>query len=287
MGKAVEELAPEFIRDHGAMMRRVIETGEPELNVEVKSPVPARPGAMIYWSASYFRVPLPQGRRGIGIMGVDITAVKQAEEALRKAHDELEQRVLERTEALGKQAELLDLARSAILVRDLESRITFWNRGAEEVYGWTRLEALGNVTHTFLKTRFPVPLDELMAALTREGRWEGELVHTTKDGRDITVLSRHALQKDVAGNPLAILEINLDITGRKQAEESLDIKSRTLEEVNTALKVLLKQREEDKSELENNILLNVKELMLPYVEKLKKSRLDAGQEATSTFWRPI
>ncbi len=60
-------------------------------------------------------------------------------------------------------------------------------------------------------------------------------------------------------------------------EESLDIKSRTLEEVNTALKVLLKQREGDKRELEENISLNVKELILPYVEKLKKSRLDAVQ----------
>ena len=68
-----------------------------------------------------------------------------------------------------------------------------------------------------------------------------------------------------------------EIDRRKQAEESLDIKSRTLEEVNIALRVLLKQRDEDKQELEENILSNVKELILPYVEKLKKSRLDAEQ----------
>ncbi len=68
-----------------------------------------------------------------------------------------------------------------------------------------------------------------------------------------------------------------DISSRKQAEETLDVKSRTLEDVNTALRVLLKQREEDKSELEENILSNVKELILPYVERLKKSRLEASQ----------
>jgi PAS domain S-box-containing protein len=68
-----------------------------------------------------------------------------------------------------------------------------------------------------------------------------------------------------------------DISARKWAEESLDMKSRTLEEVNTALRVLLRQREGDKSELEENILSNVKELILPYVERLKKSRLDAAQ----------
>jgi len=68
-----------------------------------------------------------------------------------------------------------------------------------------------------------------------------------------------------------------DISARKQIEESLDIKSRTLEDVNTALRVLLKQREEDKSQLEENILSNVKELILPYIERLKKSRLDVEQ----------
>ena len=138
--------------------------------------------------------------------------MRESEQQLQKAHDELEERVIERTEALRRQADLLELAYSAIIVRDLDSRITFWNARAEEIYGWTKAEALGKVTHTLLKTRFPVPFEEHMAVLTAEGRWEGELTHTTKDGRQITVLSRQALQRDEAGNPAAIMEINLDVT---------------------------------------------------------------------------
>ncbi len=80
---------------------------------------------------------------------------------------------------------MLELAYNAIIVRDLDGRITFWNARAEELYGFTRDEALGQVTHTLLQTRFPVPFEEHMAALTTEGRWEGELTHTTKDGRQI------------------------------------------------------------------------------------------------------
>ncbi len=124
-------------------------------------------------------------------------------------------------EALRRQADLLDLAHCAILVRDMESRITFWNHRAEELYGWTKAEATGHVADTFLKTRFPVPFDEYMAALTREGHWEGELVHTIKDGRQITVLSRQALQRDDAGDPLVVLEINLDITKARRTEQEL------------------------------------------------------------------
>jgi PAS domain S-box-containing protein len=89
------------------------------------------------------------------------------------------------------------------------------------MYGWTRKEGLGKVTYTLLKTRFPVPLDQYMEALTKEGRWEGELVHTTKDGRQVTVLSRHALQRDAAGNPLAVMEINLNTTEARRAEQQL------------------------------------------------------------------
>ena len=119
------------------------------------------------------------------------------------------------------QAALLELAHDSIIVRDLENRITFWNRGAEEQYGWRREEALGQHTHTFLKTQFSRPLEEVERALHRNRYWEGEVTHATKDGRRIIVASRRVLQCDASGNPTAILEINNDITQRKQAEEAV------------------------------------------------------------------
>lgn len=89
VGKSVADLAPPFIEMFGAMMRRVIDTGRPELNMEVHSPVPSRPGEIAYWRASYFPVPLPGGRRGIGIMGVEITDLKKAEAAIRASESQL------------------------------------------------------------------------------------------------------------------------------------------------------------------------------------------------------
>ena len=86
-------------------------------------------------------------------------------------------------------------------------------------------------------------------------------------------------------DPRNVCIVVTDISARKWAEEALDIKSRTLEEVNIALRVLLKQREEDKSELEENILSNVKELILPYVEKVKKGRLDAASRERRRYHR--
>ena len=108
VGKKVADLAPDFIREFGPMMRQVIVTGEPRTNVEVKSPVPARSGEMAYWLASYFPVPLERGRRGIGIVGVDVTELKRAERAVRQLNSELETRVRERTaqlEAANKELE--------------------------------------------------------------------------------------------------------------------------------------------------------------------------------------
>ncbi len=140
---------------------------------------------------------------------------------LKKSRDELEKRVQERTVQVKNQAELIELSHDAIFVRDLESRIIFWSKGAEEVYGWTGKEALGNVTHTFLKTDPPVLFAELAAALIEKGRWEGELIHARKDGKRITILSRQALQRNEAGVPSAILEINIDITERKRLEQQL------------------------------------------------------------------
>jgi PAS domain S-box-containing protein len=165
----------------------------------------------------------------------DITERRQAEEELRRSRDELELRVQERTEALRRQADLIELSHEAIIVRDLESRILFWSKGAEETYGWTKAEAQGNITHSFLKTKWPVPFDEHMEILVREGRWEGELIHTRKDGSLLTVLSRHALQRDEAGIPVGILEINIDITERKKAEDETKKYAARLEASNREL----------------------------------------------------
>ena len=85
VGKSGYDLAPQFIEEYGPMIRRVIETGEPVRNVEVKSPVPGRPGEIVCWRASFFSVPLPEGRRGYGAVGIEINDLKRAEEALRQS----------------------------------------------------------------------------------------------------------------------------------------------------------------------------------------------------------
>jgi formate hydrogenlyase transcriptional activator len=119
------------------------------------------------------------------------------------------------------QAALLDLAHDSIIVRDLENRITFWNRGAEEKYGWRQEEALGQVAHALLHTQFPKPFEEMEQALRRDHYWEGEVIHTAKNGNRIVVASRRVLQCDTEGKATAILEINNDVTQRKQTEEAL------------------------------------------------------------------
>jgi PAS domain S-box-containing protein len=118
-------------------------------------------------------------------------------------------------------SELLQLAHDAIIVRDVDGTILFWNRGAEETYGWTAAEACGNATHQFLKTEFPESLEQLYEELYSVGSWEGELVHRTKEGKRIVVASRHVLERDPQGRTIGIFEINRDITARKEAEDAL------------------------------------------------------------------
>lgn len=122
---------------------------------------------------------------------------------------------------LAEQAKLLELAPVAVLVRDLESRVTYWNRGAEEIYGWTSTEASGKVTHNLLQTKSPEPLAEMEAKIFSGVPWQGELSHHKRTGEEVVVVSRQVLRRDKQGNPTGYLEINLDISARKQAEEAL------------------------------------------------------------------
>ena len=156
------------------------------------------------------------------------TMRRRAEAAVRQSRDELELKVLERTaelkaneEILRERANLLDLTHDTIFVRRMDNVITYWNRGAKELYGWSGHEALGRPSHELLQTEFSEPLEQINAKLLEANRWEGELVHATRDGRRLVVSSRWSLHREEHGDPFAILETNTDITERKRAEEAL------------------------------------------------------------------
>jgi PAS domain S-box-containing protein len=124
------------------------------------------------------------------------------------------------TQLLREQAHLLDLVLDAIILRDMQGVILFWNQGSEKLYGWTSDEALGKHANTLLHTRFPQPLEEIEAEALRAGHWEGELSRTRRDGTPVVVTSRWALWQQYHGAPQAIAEISTDVTERKQVERS-------------------------------------------------------------------
>ena len=181
--------------------------------------------------------PLPMGA-GLDLMGrrrdgsefpVDISIrpvlLQQALHVVGAIRDISTQRRLERErvqqmEQLVMQSTLINLAHDAIMVRDQISRVLSWNQGAAELYGWSEKEALGRVTHTLLKTRFPTSRTAVDKYLERKVQWEGELVNTRRDGRVVVVESRQVLIRDAQGAPKAVLEINRDITQRKRFEQA-------------------------------------------------------------------
>ncbi|GAC1362135.1 MAG: hypothetical protein NVSMB42_21750 [Herpetosiphon sp.] len=123
---------------------------------------------------------------------------------------------------LESQAQLLELAHESILVLDPTSRrITYWNRGAEELYGWPASETIGQISDELLQTHFPIGRSAVELALEQNGRWEGELEQARRDGTRFWVSSRSALRRSKAGKPTAILEMNRDVTKRKAVEAKL------------------------------------------------------------------
>ena len=146
-----------------------------------------------------------------------------AEEELRRAQEELEERVRERTAALQKRtaeviekATLLDLANDAIFIKDPGGAISYWNQGAVRLYGWSAEEAIGRNHAELLRTTFPIPLAEI----EKQDVWEGELTHSTRAGGRIIVTSRWTRLRNEAGELTGWMEINTDITARKLAENA-------------------------------------------------------------------
>jgi len=122
-------------------------------------------------------------------------------------------------EELGQCALLIDLSYEPVLVWELERGIILWNRGCEQLYGFTKSEAIGCVSHQLLHTVFPESFGHFQTTLLRDQQWSGELRHTTRDGRQVIVESRHQLV--ATHGRWLVLETNRDITIRKQTEEAL------------------------------------------------------------------
>ena len=121
---------------------------------------------------------------------------------------------------LREQASLLDKAQDAIVVTDLQRRLTFWNKSAERLYGWTSQEAIGQVmTELFYPDGEGREVHHAFDDVLRHGEWTGELQLQTKAGRRVIIESRWTLVRDANGDPRSIMSINTDVTDRRQLEQ--------------------------------------------------------------------
>jgi len=134
-------------------------------------------------------------------------------------------------ERLREQATLLDRARDAIVVCDLEQRVEYWNESATRVYGWTAAEALGRSAAELLG-RDAATFSAAIEATRAVGEWMGELEQATKTEEVILVESRWTLVRDEQDQPRALLLINTDVTERRKLEEQF-LRAQRLESVGT------------------------------------------------------
>jgi len=148
-------------------------------------------------------IPLEANGKIFGMTGIiiDLTESKIAEQSLKR------------------QANLIDLSPSAIIIKNMDNSIKFWNSGAEKLYGFTKQEAIGQCINHLLKTKYPKPLNEILAQLQQGKHWIGEAIHITKENKKVIVQTDLVATLDNSGKIIEVLESNIDITAYKKAEE--------------------------------------------------------------------
>ncbi|NJK47520.1 PAS domain S-box protein [Candidatus Gracilibacteria bacterium] len=169
-----------------------------------------RAGTII--ETSWANVRLPSGFN-VGI-GQDITERKRAE-----------QKIYE-------QAALLEITTNAILVCDRANQIIFWNKGAEQLYGWLPEEALGKDSTELLYEEISPQLESAFQEVAERGEWQGELHKIDKYGKEVIVESRWTQVRDERGQPKSILRVDTDITEKKHLEAQI-LRAQRLESLGT------------------------------------------------------
>ena len=153
-------------------------------------------------------------------------------------------------ETLRKQASLIDLSPDAIIVRKLDGVITFWNKGAEKLYGWTKDEAIGQDINKLLMVEFPKLIEDILHKVRLDGKWSGEIVHTCKDGNRLVMQSFWLAKFDAEGKIVEILESNIDITERIDMQAKLEESAVRVEEYANQMETLANQRAEQLKDAE-------------------------------------
>jgi PAS domain S-box-containing protein len=192
----------EIVRPEEWAGSKAILNGETVLNQEIEIESFDGTRKIIFNSAAPI---LDKDKRIAGaiIINQDITRRRKSEKALRE------------------QAALLDLAHDAIFECALDGTILFWSHGAEVMYGWSKEEALGKISHELLRSKFPEPLERIVENVIRTGRWEGEFTQANRQGEPLISSGRWALKVDEKGRPAGILKININVTESKKADQAL------------------------------------------------------------------
>jgi PAS domain S-box-containing protein len=130
------------------------------------------------------------------------------------------------------QVALLNIATDAIMVRNLEQQVLFWNKSAERLFGWTTAEVLHQNINELFQTTPVKDLTEAITTVVKKGEWQGELVKLKKDGTAIVVASRWTLVRDEQGQPKSILTVDTDITEKKSLEKQF-LRAQRMESLGT------------------------------------------------------
>jgi diguanylate cyclase (GGDEF)-like protein/PAS domain S-box-containing protein len=201
LGRKVSDLVPEMWPKLEPLYDKVLETGEASLDVEIEGPMSSDPSQTRRLLTSHYPISSHGEIVGIGIVVLDITARKQAEEAMRF------------------QSELLAAAGQAIVAVNLERNVIYWNRAAEEMYGWTAAEALGRPSiELIVRNEEAGHSDEVRQQMLKGERWSGDYEILRRDGSSIWVLVTNTPMFGSDGRLVAVIGSSIDVTERKRAE---------------------------------------------------------------------